>query len=170
LNFKQEKDMTDIRNTLIGLCVAATSLGALAQTAEEHKDHHPADATVPAKTVKKAPKATPAKPLGAEKMADMDKHMKSMQAMHDKLMAAKTPEERQALMAEHMKMMQEGMSMMKDMKGQGGMGGMQGSQGMGGDMANRQQMMEKRMDMMESMMQMMMDRMPAEASRPEVAK
>lgn len=162
--------MTDIRKTLISLCVAATSLGALAQSADEHKDHHPADAAPPATTVKKAPKQTTAKPLSADKIAQIDKQMKSMQAMHDKMMAAKTPEERQALMAEHMKMMQEGMSMMKDMKSQGGMGGMQGSQGMGGDMANRQQMMEKRMDMMESMMQMMMDRMPAEANRPEVAK
>jgi uncharacterized Rmd1/YagE family protein len=37
--------------------------------------------------------------------------------------------------------------------------------GMGGDMAARHQMMEKRMDMMESMMQMMMDRMPSAASK-----
>jgi hypothetical protein len=152
--------MTDIRKTLIGLCVAATSLGALAQTTDEHKEHHPADDNAPAKTVKKTPKAIPAKPLSADKMADMDKQMQSMQAMHDKMMAAKTPEERQVLMEEHMKMMQEGMSMMNKMSGQGVMSGKQGGQGMGGDMARRQQMMEKRMEMMESMMQMMMDRMP----------
>lgn len=143
--------MTDIRKTVISLCVVTASLGAWAQTVDEHKDHHPANASVLANTVKQVPKAPPTKLLEAAKMADMDKHMKSMQAMHEKMMAAKTPEERQALMAEHMKMMQEGMSMMKGMKGQGGMGS---------DMANRQQMIEKRMDMMESMMQMMMDRMP----------
>lgn len=32
--------MTHIRKTLISLCVAATSLGALAQNADEHKDRH----------------------------------------------------------------------------------------------------------------------------------
>jgi hypothetical protein len=84
-----------------------------------------------------------------------------MQAMHEKMMSAKTPEERQALMAEHMKMMQDGMGMMKQMGAMSGMGGMEGGKGMNGNMADRQQMMEKRMEMMESMMQMMMDRMPA---------
>jgi len=88
----------------------------------------------------------------------MDQRMKDMQAMHEKMMSAKTPEERQALMSEHMKMMQDGMAMMKQMGGMSRMGGMQGGKGMGG-MTDRQQMMEKRMDMMESMMQMMMDRM-----------
>jgi hypothetical protein len=88
-------------------------------------------------------------------MAMMDAQMKTMQGMHDKLMAAKTPEERSKLMAEHMKTMQDGMKMMGDMKG------MQGMQGMTGGMGARHQMMEKRMDMMHSMMQMMMDQMPA---------
>ena len=77
-----------------------------------------------------------------------------------------TLEEMVALMAEHQKLMQEGMSMMGGM-GPGGMGGM----GMGGapgatspaDVAARQQMMEKRMEMMQSTMQMMMDRLPPPA-------
>jgi hypothetical protein len=152
--------MAHLRNTLASLCMAAASLGALAQNADEHKVHHPADASASGKTVKKFP----AKPLGADKKASIDQHMKAMQAMHEKMMAAKTPEERQSLMAEHMKLMQEGMSMMKDM------GNMQNTQGMGGNMAERQQMMEKRMEMMESMLQMMLDRMPADANRPEVSK
>ncbi len=58
-------------------------------------------------------------------------------------------------MAEHMKLMQGGMSMMKQM----------GSQSMNANMADRQQMMEKRMDMMQSMMQMMMDCMPPSATK-----
>ena len=41
--------------------------------------------------------------------------MKMMQEMHQKMMAAKTPQERQALMAEHMKAMQDGLSMMCEM-------------------------------------------------------
>ncbi|MFZ2297273.1 MAG: hypothetical protein A3G29_08950 [Burkholderiales bacterium RIFCSPLOWO2_12_FULL_64_99] len=138
--------MTNIRKTLIALCAATASMGAFAQAAEEHQAHHPAGAASAAGPVKKAP----GKAMRADKMAAMDQHMKSMQAMHEKMMSAQTPEARQALMAEHMKTMQEGMTMMKQM----------GGNGMKGDMASRQQMMEKRMDMMESMMQMMMDRMP----------
>jgi hypothetical protein len=88
-------------------------------------------------------------------MAMMDAQMKTMQGMHDKMMAAKTPEERSKLMAEHMKTMQDSMKMMGDMKG------MQGMPGMTGGMGARHQMMEKRMEMMQSMMQMMMDQMHA---------
>jgi hypothetical protein len=94
------------------------------------------------------------------RMAMMDTHMKSMREMHDKMARARTPEERNALMAEHMKLMQDGMAMMGGM-GPGGMRGMGGMGAMSGDMASHQQMMEKRMEMMQSMMQMMMDRMPA---------
>jgi hypothetical protein len=79
--------------------------------------------------------------------------MKAMQQMHDKMFAAKTPEERNALMAEQMKLMQGGMTMM------GGMGGMGAEKP--ADMAARQGMMEQRMDMMQMMMQMMMDRTPS---------
>ena len=96
----------------------------------------------------------------------MHDHMKDMQAMRDKMMNAKTPAERQALMNEHMKTMQEGMAMMKGMKGMGGMHGKEGMPGMSGmkempvDMGKHHQMMEMRMDMMQTMMEMMMQRMP----------
>jgi hypothetical protein len=118
----------------------------------------------------------------SDHMTKMDAQMKNMQAMHDKMMGAKTPTERNALMAEHMKSMQGGMAMME---GMGGMGGMQGAPttpatpatpGMGGGvggammggtggammggMGAPHQMMEKRMQMMQMMMKMMMDRMP----------
>ena len=93
-------------------------------------------------------------------MGKMDAQMKSMQAMHDKMMSAKTPEERSKLMAEHMKTMQDGMAMMPGMSG-AGMGGMPGMTGMKDGMGAHHQMMEKRMAMMETMMKMMMDRMPA---------
>ncbi len=96
----------------------------------------------------------------------MHDHMKAMQAMRDKMMNAKTPAERQALMDEHMKAMHEGMAMMKNMKGMGGMHGKAGMPGMSGmkdmpmDMSKHHQMMEMRMDMMQTMMEMMMQRMP----------
>ena len=149
--------MIPLRNSLICLCVATATVGVLAQTADEHKAHHPEGAAAPVAPVVEEKKA-PGQSMGAERMAAMDQRMKDMQAMHEKMMSAKTPEERQALMAEHMKMMQDGMAMMKQMGGMSKMGGMQGGKGMSG-MSERHQMMEKRMEMMESMMQMMMDRM-----------
>lgn len=100
--------MTSIRNTLMALGMTAVALGAWAQKADEHKDHHPAGANPPAATA-------PARPASAVGMTGMDPHMKAMQAMHEKMMAAKTPEARQALMAEHMKLMQDGMAMMESM-------------------------------------------------------
>ena len=116
--------------------------------------------TMPMGNASASPMATP------DQMGKMDAQMKTMQAMHDKMMAAKTPEERSKLMAEHMKSMQDGMAMMEGMSGGGmkgmqGMQGMQGMGGMGGDMAARHQAMEKRMEMMQTMMKMMMDRIPA---------
>lgn len=114
---------------------------------DEHAAHHPPGTAA----------GTPAAPTAGQ----MDSMMKSMQEMHDKMMAAKTPEERAALMKDHMKLMQDGMGMMGGMRcGKGGMG-------MGGGMSMGPQMMCKRMDMMEMMMQMMMDR---EAMRPPAAK
>jgi hypothetical protein len=78
-------------------------------------------------------------------MAAMDPRMKTMQEMHQKMKDAKTPADRQALMADHMKAMQDGMAMMK---------------GMPADMPQRQQMMADHMAMMQMMMDMMADRMP----------
>ena len=93
-------------------------------------------------------------------VAGMEQQMKAMQVMHEKMVAAQTPAQRQALMAEHMKLMQDGMTMMGGAS-MGGMGGMQGPKAKPMSMSDRQQMMEMRMEMMQSMMQMMMDRMPA---------
>jgi len=132
---------------MAGIFLSSTVLAA---EQADHKAHHPEDAVA-------------ATAVGGAKMdmSKMEQHMKAMQTMHQKMMSAKTPEERQALMAEHMKLMQEGMAMMQGMGNMmGGMGAMGGGKPMPG-MTDRQQMMEKRMDMMESMMQMMMDRMAA---------
>ena len=106
--------------------------------------------SMPVGTASAASMATP------QHMASMDAQMMNMRGMHEKMKAAKTPEERSKLMAEHMKAMQDGMQMMGAM-GSGGMGEMKGMQG--------QQMMEKRMQMMETMMPMMMDRMQAAPAR-----
>lgn len=63
---------------------------------KDHLLHHPSAALSPAAT-------------------KSDQQMAQMREMHRKMMAAKTPQERQALMAEHMKVMQGGMSMMCQM-------------------------------------------------------
>ncbi|WP_291212545.1 hypothetical protein [Hydrogenophaga sp.] len=124
-----------------------------------HADHHPATAAAPAPST-----PAPAAP------AAMDERMKNMQAMRDKMMNAKTPAERQALMDEHMKSMHEGMAMMKGMQG---MGNMQVKPGMAGmkdmpmkDMAKHHQAMAMHMEMMQTMMEMMMQRMPGAAMPP----
>ena len=154
--------MSKLHQSLIGLAIASASFGVAAQTAAGHGQHHPSDTSAAA--LETAAPAT--KPMPAERMANMDQHMKAMQEMHEKMAAAKTPQERQTLMAEHMKLMQEAMSMMQVMRG--GMHetcGMKEGKTMSGNLADRHQMMEMRMNMMQSMMQMMMDRMSLPASR-----
>ena len=158
--------MTTFR-TLAALSVAAL-LGACANPG-------PMDAASPAV-------GTPPMAMGASgSMAAPDARMKAMQEMHQRMVNASTSADRQALMADHMKAMQGGMAMMKEMQalhGAGGMGGMGGmgmmgstggpapmagrgdGKGMPADMAKRHQMMADHMAMMQTMMDMMADRMP----------
>ena len=124
--------------------------------------------TAPSMPMPMAMAATPGA-APPDHLAHMDTQIKSMQAMHDKMMSAKTPEERSKLMSEHMKSMQDGMKMMEGMAspGMAGMAGMHGMQGMQGGMGGmggmgaHHAMMEKRMAMMQTTMKMMMERMPA---------
>ena len=138
--------------------LALFTLGAPSWAAQhdQHKAHHPAGSASAAASKSMPGKTTP-------EMARMANQMKAMQEMHDKMMAAKTPEERSALMAEHMKTMQEGMGMMK---GMGGMGGMGAPKSPPTNITERQTMMEQRMDMMQTMMEMMVDRLPQTPARP----
>jgi hypothetical protein len=143
--------MTRIQNAALSLGMAIASIGVWAQTAAEHTQHHPPTAS--AKTAKASPAKTPA----TDTTKAMDSQMKSMREMHEKMMAAKAPEERKALMDDHMKTMQGGMDMMTKMDS---MGDTQDKGAMPTDMMSMHRMMEKRMEMMTTMMQMMMDRMP----------
>lgn len=98
----------------------------------------------------------------SSQMGQMDEHMKNMQALHDKMMSATTPEERQKAMEEQRKEMQSGMAMMNQMMPGGAMTGdmgrgMMGPQGEPADVNAKMQMMQKRMDVMQIMMQTMMD-------------
>ena len=108
----------------------------------------------------------PAMPMGGamnqgmaspEHKAAMQAQMTTMREMHAKMMNAKTPPERQALMAEHMKAMQGGMGTMK------GMAAMHDAKGMPPEMAEHHKTTGQHMEMMQMMMDMMAQRMPPAA-------
>src|SRR6185295_6209130 len=132
------------RSLAFGLGAAVLFAGAVALAQ---------DSKVPAASGKAA--AAPSMPM----MAQMDEHMKKMQALHDQVMGAATHDERQKAMEAARKEMQAGMTMMKPMMQGGGMmsggmmgGGMMGQKGKSGDAQVEMQMMGKRMDMMQMMM------------------
>ncbi len=150
--------MSHLRQTVLPLALAIASMGSWAQTDTDHAQHH-AKATTPAEasameSVKKSDRK--------DQMAAMDRKMKAMHEVHEQMLSAKTPEERNALMATHMNAMREGMTSLH-MMGADGTGGMKSEKHFPRNSKEREQMMEKRMEMMESMMQMMMDQMPAPA-------
>lgn len=172
----EEFTMSTLRLVPLAIALALVFGTASAQTADGRAQHKAAKAQ---SSVQSSPSTQAQAAAGGtgHAMAAMDEKMKAMHAMHEKMVNARTPQERDALMAEHMKTMQDGMGMMSRM---GGMGGMQGGPGdtgrmegkggmegkaMQGYMVEHHQMMEKRMDMMQSMMQMMMDRMNAVPAR-----
>lgn len=117
--------------------------------------------------------AAQAQPDGktVQKMQD---NLGRMRTQLERLAKAKTDDERQKIMGEHMQTMQENMGMARGMQSgmmgcpmmQGGMG-MMGEGMAGGDMmSKRMEMMEKRMDMMQMMMQGRMGMQPGEPPKP----
>lgn len=95
-------------------------------------------------------------------MTAMETRMKAMKEMHQKMVDANSPAERQALMAEHMKAMQEGMEKLKEMVGgMQRMGSMDHSTGMPAGMAQRHQLMAEQTAMMQLLLEMLAQRMPA---------
>ena len=135
---------------LVAGCASPGVMPVAAAKADRHAAHHP-DGAASAPTVA------------------MEDRMKAMRDMRDRMTKAKTPEERQVLMADHMKAMQDGMQMMK---GMGGMGAMNAgaatsdSNSMPAGMAKCHQTMEARMEMMQTMMEMMMQRTSGQATAP----
>src|SRR5574338_596423 len=97
----------------------------------------------------------------------MQDDAKKMQSQLERIGRAKTPEERQKILAEHMQTMRETMMLGQRMtKGDmgcpmmgtmgGGAMGMMGTSGENGSMMNRMHQMEQRMDMMQMMMERQM--------------
>lgn len=161
-----------MRSIIVLAAAAMFAVGAFAQATQsdqDHAAHHPAGDAAAAPATKGAAKPStkvapkPAGPASTPSSMQMDAMMKSMKDMHNKMMAAKTPEERQTLMDEHMKTMKESMGLMGQMKGGQPAMGMSSKEGM----PCQDNMMSKRMDMLEMMMQMMMDR---DAARSMPAK
>jgi hypothetical protein len=121
---------------VLALCACAGP--AKQDDTQDHAAHHPS-----------GPGADPA-------AAKADQQMSLMREMHRKMQAAKTPQERTALMDEHMKAMQGGMSMMCDMgAGMGAKGG-----------AAPKEAMARCMEMKDMTMQMMMERESGKAPAP----
>ncbi|MFA5632594.1 MAG: hypothetical protein WC997_13870 [Porticoccaceae bacterium] len=152
--------MTHIRTftSIAILASAALTASAWAATGNQSDSHHPARDTVA--QVAQAQSGGPGAGMRAGTSApDYASQMKAMQQMHEEMMAAKTPEERNALMDRQMKLMHGSMNMMGGMSTMGR--GMGAAPGKPADMATRQDMLEQRMDMMQSMMQMMTDRLQA---------
>lgn len=171
--------MKNLRFSLIAVaCIATASLG-LAAAADEHAVHRPDAASAPATGASTA-KAKSAKAKAVPKavtVSPMDQQMQAMQAMHDKMMNAKSMDERRGMLDEQMKSMESGMAMM-DRMGVGAQpatpatssasapGGMDMDMGMGsGGMPAQHASMMKRMEMMQMMMRMMMDRLSVEPAK-----
>ena len=144
--------MAIARSMSLAIALAAGAQNPTRPAGLDHAAHHPPDAAA----VASAP---------ADRMATVDAQMTRKPERHDKMVRAGTRQERQALMAEQMMLMQDGMAMMGGV-GHGGMGGI-GGMGLAGaasaplDMAARQRMMEERMEMMQMM---------AERTNPPVAR
>lgn len=169
-----------MKNLAMTTLAAALAFGSPAFAEDAH---HPETAASAAKTVP----AKPAVKNPAPTVQKMQDNVKKMQPQLDRIAKAKTDEERQKAMAEHMTTMQENMMMARGMQadtmgcpmmddmGKGMMGkemmGKGGGMGMmmGGAKAegapDHMQQMEKRMDMMQDMMKMIMDRMPAPVAK-----
>lgn len=95
------------------------------------------------------------------KMRMMDEQMTKMQALHQQVAGATTPEERQNAMNAQRNEMQACMGMMGDVQGGASMrdvgGGKLAHKGKPADPQTQMRMMQSRMDMMQMMMQSVMD-------------
>jgi hypothetical protein len=139
-----EPAMKHLTPLALSLALASVGTPVLAQT-DPHVSHHPA-AVAPAT-------AAPAPDPVAGAMDRMLDHMAAMREMHEKVMAVKTPKERNALLAAETKMMQDAMKMLSETT-------LDAQNGMGCDTSARDKAMDERMQMMQVVMQLMMDRIP----------
>lgn len=100
----------------------------------------------------------------AKAMAEMDHQLQRMLTLHDRMMNAATMEERQRLMAEHRKVMQEGMGLMTRILQSGQMtaGARNGGAFSGGtpvDPETSVQLLLRGIEILQTMQLMMMDQL-----------
>lgn len=145
-------------NHLSAIAVATAASLALAMPAFADDAHHPEGpgAAKPAQTQPDTKTSTTVQ--DTKTVQKMQDNLGRMRAQLERLAKAKSADERQKVMNEHLLTMQENMGMARGMQSgmmgcpmmQGGDMGMMG--GNGDMMAKRMEMMEKRMDMMQMMM------------------
>lgn len=102
--------MKSIHSLAFPLVLAIVTPLCMAGDVADHDKHH-SEAT----SSKIAPQISPN--TSSVQKEKMDAQRKAMCDMHEKVINAKTQEERNALMAEHMKSMQDDMPMMNGMMG-----------------------------------------------------
>jgi hypothetical protein len=164
LPLKLESIMAFTRNLVsLALAVGAAALTSTTWAVEDeaHSAHHRKDGIQVAQSgaTPVAPAAvSPVMPAMAARSGmggspEFNQQIAAMREMHDKMMKAGSAAERQALMGEHMALMNKGMDMMHRMVGR------DPAPSSTQEQTRRQGVMEQRMDMMQSMIQMMMDRM-----------
>ncbi len=163
--------MKNLNSLIVASLISVVSTSVMAQAKDEHAGHHPE----PASQTETPKVNTPPNQVSQDMMEKMDGQIKAMQEIHQKMINAKSTEERSAIMTENMKAMQSAMSMMRD----AGMMGMSMKEGMPmkdvmsmkdgmpmmEGMHMQHQLMQKRMEMMTNMMQMMMDQMSTPKSK-----
>ena len=166
-----------MKKQVISTLTALAAALMLATPAFANDAHHPG------KTAEAA-QAQPAASNTRQTVQKMQGNVKKMRTQLDRMAAAKTDEQRQKAMAEHMQTMHENMMMARSLQpdmmscpmmdgmgkgmmdqdgmGQGGGMGMMGGRAQPDGASERMDKMEKRMDMMQ---QMMMERPPAPAAK-----
>jgi hypothetical protein len=113
--YSQELMMKFIRSIMFVSLSILLSPMLLAADKDDHIAHH-ASAAVSSTTSKTTSQtALPHNAMTHEEMEKIDSQIKVMRNIHTKMMNATSTEERKQHMAEHMKAMQGGMSMMGDM-------------------------------------------------------
>ena len=136
--------------------------GLIAVAGPRHAgEAHQHDSPPPGAETKGKPQA--AKPGATGGGMPMMANMKAMQAQMARIRSTTDPKEREKLMQEHMKSMQDNMAKMRGMGG-GMMGGMASK---GGDETKHHAMMEQRMDMMQMMMEQMLEHQKAMHAPPK---
>lgn len=133
---------------LVALVGASSAFSATSTSGPAHRRHH---APEPPETPAAAPQGNP----------ELDAQIAHLRAIRERLSRANSPEERQALLAERAKVMQEAMATMRNTTGMPGAVGMRPTQGKSKGTAAQAQLCQgmtgQHVALMQEMMQTMMD-------------